>query len=292
MIMTLSATIPATLILLPRFEVDEVMETISKFDYIFMFPGVATMLSAVFNHPRAKELDLSRRIGYVHAGGAPCPESLFNMMRDQNINLAEGWGMSELSARGATSPFFGVKKTGSCGVPDPDTELRFVDPETLEDYPPGEPGEILVKGKLVMRGYWNNPEETEKAFVDGEWLRTGDVGYMDEDGFVYIVDRTKDMILAGGFNIYPREIDEVLFAHPKVLDVMTIGVPHEYRGETVKSVIQLKPGETATVEEIRAYCKERLAPYKVPTIIEFRDELPRSAVGKALKRVLREEARK
>jgi len=180
-------------------------------------------------------------------------------------------------------------KTGSIGCPLPDNDLRLVDVETgLTDVAPGEPGEILLKGPAVMQGYWNNPEETANELKDG-WLSTGDIGQMDEDGFFYIVDRKKDMIIAGGFNIYPREVDEVLYQHPKVAEAVSAGVPDAYRGETVKAFIVLKPGVEATDKEIIAFCKEKLAAYKVPKLVEFRKELPKSAVGKILRKILREE---
>jgi long-chain acyl-CoA synthetase len=175
------------------------------------------------------------------------------------------------------------------GIPFPDTDAKIVDPEDWrKELPVGEEGELIVKGPQVMLGYWNKPEENAETLKDG-WLLTGDIARMDEDGYFYIVDRKKDLIIAGGYNIYPREVDEVLFAHPKVLEAITIGVPHEYRGETVKVFVVAKPGETLTEEEIVAYCKENLAAYKVPKLVEFRDELPKTAVGKVLRKELRAE---
>jgi long-chain acyl-CoA synthetase len=171
----------------------------------------------------------------------------------------------------------------------PDNQVRLVDLETGQnDVPQGEPGEILIKGPSVMQGYWKNPEETAKQLSDG-WLSTGDIAQMDEDGYFYIVDRKKDMIIAGGFNIYPREVDEVLFQHPKIAEAVTAGVPDPYRGETVKAFIVLKPGIEATDKEIIDFCKQKLAAYKVPKLVEFRKELPKSAVGKILRKILRDE---
>ena len=168
-------------------------------------------------------------------------------------------------------------------------EARLVDlEEGSEDVTDGEPGEILFRGPNVTKGYWNNGEETEKQIRDG-WLHTGDVAVRDEDGYVYIVDRKKDMIIAGGYNIYPREIDEVLHRHPKVKTAVAVGIPDEYRGETVKAFIVPREGETVSKEEIVAFCKEKLVPYKVPRIVEFRESLPESAVGKILRKALREE---
>jgi long-chain acyl-CoA synthetase len=213
---------------------------------------------------------------------------LIEKAKDLNVYLSEGWGMSETTSLGISNPVMGIKKPMSIGVPYPDNDIRLVDPDTLEDVKQGERGEIWIKGPTVMKEYWNNPEETENQLKDG-WLRTGDVAYQDEDGYVFIVDRTKDMIIAGGFNIYPRDIDEVLFKHPKVKDVITVGIPDEYRGETVKSFVQLVEGQTVTEEELRNFCREHLAAYKVPKFIEFRPELPRTTVGKALRRLLRDE---
>ena len=166
--------------------------------------------------------------------------------------------------------------------------MRIVD-EDGNEVPLGQPGEIWMKGPMIMKGYWNNPEETAKIFSEDGWLKTGDVAYMDEDGYVFIVDRTKDMIIAGGYNIYPREVDEVLISHSQVADAITIGIPDEYRGETLKSFVQLAPGAQVTGEELIAYCRERLAAYKIPRIFEFRSELPRTTTGKALRRILRDE---
>jgi len=180
-------------------------------------------------------------------------------------------------------------KAGSIGVPCPDNDIRLVDLEDgVNDVQPGEPGEILIKGPTVMKGYWNDSEETNKQLKDG-WLATGDIAQMDEDGYVTIVDRKKDMIIAGGFNIYPREVDEALYQHPKIEEAVTVGIPDAYRGETVKVFIVLKPGQTATADEIIAFCKEKLVAYKVPKLVEFRESLPKSAVGKILRKILRDE---
>jgi long-chain acyl-CoA synthetase len=206
-----------------------------------------------------------------------------------NIFIAEGFGMSETTCLGINNPYLGLKKPLSIGMPVTDTDVKFVDTESGEQVKLGEPGEIWIKSPLVMKGYWNNPEETAKVFTEDGWLKTGDIAYQDEDGYIFIVDRSKDMIISGGYNVYPREIDEVILKHPKVKDVITIGVPDEYRGEVPKAFVQLEEGVEATAEEIIAYCREQLASYKVPRLIEFRNEVPRSAVGKALRRVLRDE---
>ncbi len=278
----------ATIILLPRFDIDEVVATVAGFDEITFWPAVPTMLTAFLNHPKALEMDLGRKFVFVNNGAAPAPVELIEKAKDLNVYFSEGWGMSETTSLGISNPVMGVKKALSIGVPYPDNDIRLVDPNTLQDVKQGERGEIWIKGPTVMSGYWNDPGETANQMIDG-WLRTGDIAYQDEDGYVFIVDRTKDLIIAGGFNIYPREIDDVLFKHPKVKDAITVGIPDEYRGETVKVFVQLVEGQTATEEELRDFCREHLTAYKVPKFIEFRSELPRSTVGKALRRILRDE---
>ena len=197
--------------------------------------------------------------------------------------------MSETTSLGIANPLMGMSKAGSIGIPFPDTDVRLVDLENgTADVPKGEPGELIIKSPLIMQGYWNNPEETAGQLKDG-WLHTGDVVVQDEDDYFAIVDRKKDMIIAGGYNVYPREVDEVLFEHPKVADAVSVGVPDDYRGETVKAFVVVKPGEDVTQEEIIAFCREKLAAYKAPKIVEFREELPKSAVGKILRKVLRQE---
>jgi long-chain acyl-CoA synthetase len=195
--------------------------------------------------------------------------------------------MTEASPMGTATPIGGPDKPGSVGVPLPNTDLRIV---SLEDgsseVPVGESGEVWIKGPQVMQGYHNRPEDTAETMRDG-WLLTGDIGVMDPDGYVSIVDRKKDMIVASGYNVYPTEIDALLFDHPKILEACTIGVPDEYRGETVKAFVVTQPGETLTADEITDWCRERLAAYKVPKQIEFMDELPKSAVGKTLRKELR-----
>jgi len=278
----------ATQVILPRWDTDEVVETLKQHEEIVYWPCVPTMLQAVLDHPRVEELDLNLRTDFVGTGAAPCPVELIEKALDFDIYYSEGWGMSETFSLGISNPVQGTKKVGSIGIPYPDVDIRIVDPETLKDVPQGERGEIWMKGPTVMKEYWNNPEETKKTLVDG-WLRTGDVAYMDEEGYIFIVDRTKDMIISGGYNIYPRDIDEVLFKHPKVKDAICIGVPDQYYGETVKAFVQLVEGAEVTEEELKSFCKEHLAAYKVPRQFEFRKELPRTVTGKALRRILRDE---
>ncbi|MCE5273594.1 MAG: long-chain fatty acid--CoA ligase [Deltaproteobacteria bacterium] len=279
----------ATQILVPRFNIDEIMGIIANFESITFFPAVPTMITAVINHQKAQELNLAKRLGLLNSGAAPMPVELIEKVQDMGIYFSEGYGLSESTSLGISNPILGMKKTGSIGIPFPDNDVRLVDIENgVDEVKPGDPGEIVMKGPLIMKGYWNNPEESAGQLRDG-WLHTGDIGQTDEDGYIFIVDRKKDMIIAGGFNIYPREIDEVLYQHPKVSEAVSVGVPDEYRGETVKAFVVLRPGQAATEQEIIAFCKEKLAPYKVPKLVEFRDGLPKSAVGKILRKILRQE---
>ena len=279
----------ATQILIPRFQIDEIIGTLANFKEITFFPAVPTLITALINHPKVAELDLGKKLGLLNSGAAPMPLELIEQVKDMGIFFSEGWGMSETTSLGTANPIMGLKKVGSIGVPFPDTDIRIVDVEQgLEDVKPGEPGELLIRSPLIMKEYYGNPEETAGQIKDG-WLSTGDIVVRDEDDYLFIVDRKKDMVIAGGFNIYPREIDEVLFEHPKVLDAVSVGIPDEYRGETLKAYIVLKSGETATGEDIIAFCKEKLAAYKVPKLVEFRDALPKSAVGKTLRKILRAE---
>jgi long-chain acyl-CoA synthetase len=279
----------ATQILIPRFDIEEILGIVAKFDKITFFPAVPTMITAIINHPKASELNLAKRLGLLNSGAAPMAVELIEKVRDMGIYFSEGYGLSESTSLGISNPILGMKKVGSIGIPFPDNDVRLVDIENgTQEVKQGEPGEILMKGPLIMQGYWNNPEETAGQIVDG-WLHTGDIAQADEDGYLFIVDRKKDMIIAGGFNIYPREIDEVLYQHPKIAEAASVGVPDEYRGETVKAFVVLKPGQTATDKEIVDFCKTKLTAYKVPKQVEFRESLPKSAVGKILRKVLKQE---
>jgi long-chain acyl-CoA synthetase len=279
----------ATQILVPRFELDELMGLLANFKEITFFPSVPTMINAILNHPKAEELQLDKKLGLLNSGAAPMPVELIEKARDMGIFFSEGWGMSETTSLGIANPILGLKKVGGIGIPFPDTDVKLVDVEEgKQEVAKGEPGEIIIKSPLLMKEYWNNPEETAGQLKDG-WLFTGDIAVQDEDDYFAIVDRKKDMIIAGGYNIYPREIDEVLYQHPKIADAVSVGVPDEYRGETVKVFVILKEGESATEDEIIDFCKEKLAAYKSPKLVEFRTELPKSAVGKILRKVLRDE---
>ena len=279
----------ATQIQVPRFNIDEMMGLLANFKEITFFPTVPTLINALINHPKAPELDLARKLKLLNSGAAPMPVELIEQIRDMGIFFSEGYGLSESTSLGISNPILGLKKVGSIGIPFPDNDVRLVDiREGTEDVPQGEPGEIIMKGPLIMQGYWNNPQETTGQIRDG-WLYTGDIAVRDEDGYIFIVDRKKDMVIAGGFNIYPREIDEVLFKHPKVQEAVAVGITDPYRGETIKACVVLKPGVTATEEEIITFCREKLAAYKVPRRVEFRDSLPKSVIGKVLRKILREE---
>jgi long-chain acyl-CoA synthetase len=256
-----------------------------------MMPGVPTLFNAMLRHPRIARFDLSS-LEYCISGGAALPMEVkrgFEALA--RCGLVEGYGLSETSPVVTCNPV-GDGKEGSIGLPLPATELSI---RSLEDptreMPRGEPGEICIAGPQVMTGYWNKPEETEDVFV-GRYFRTGDVGYMDEDGYVFIVDRIKDMINASGFKVYPRRVEDALYAHGAVAEVIVVGIPDEYRGEAPKAYVKLKEGEAATAAELHAFLTEKLSKFELPAEIEFRDELPKTMVGKLSKKELRAEAQR
>jgi long-chain acyl-CoA synthetase len=291
-VMNLPVSFGCSMILLPRFELKNFLKTTVKTQPTIV-PLVPTIFTALVSHPQIDRYDLSS-INICISGSAPLPIEVMNRFEELTGSaILEGYGLTEASPVTHVNPIEGGRKAGSIGIPLPSTDSRIVDLENgNSDKPVGEPGELLVKGPQVMKGYWNMPDETSATVRDG-WLYTGDIAHTDEDGYVFIVDRKKDMIIAGGFNIYPRDIDEVLYEHPKIVDAVTIGVPDAYRGETVKVFVVVKSGETLSEEEVIAHCKERLAAYKVPRRVEFRDELPKTIVGKILRKELRaEELRK
>jgi long-chain acyl-CoA synthetase len=283
-----SIYLAATIILLSRFQVDDTLEAINTYRPT-RFPGVPTMYIAINNHPRVREYDISS-IKVCSSGSAPMPqEALRKFEKLTGGKISEGYGLTEASPVTHANPFAGKRKVGSIGLPRPDTDAKIVDLESGEkDLPPGEEGELCIRGPQVMKGYWNRPEETAKS-LRGGWLYTGDIARMDEEGYFYIVDRKKDMIICSGYNVYPREIEEVLYQHPKIQEACILGVPDPYRGETAKAFVVLKEGNRASADEIIAYCQRNMAKYKVPTMIEFRKDLPKSDVGKILRKVLREE---
>lgn len=276
-----------TLILLPRYEAGQVLETIQK-QRPTMFPGAPTMYIGLINHPRIKEYDLSS-IKCCISGAASLPHQVQERFETlTGGKLIEGYGLTEASPVTHANNIWGKRKNGSIGIPFPDTQARIVYPDSFEDVEPGEIGELAVSGPQVMQGYWNRPEETERVLRDG-WLLTGDLGTMDDEGFCYILDRRKDLIIAGGYNIYPREVEEVLFEHPDVEEAAVAGVVDPYRGETVKAYIVLRQGASVGADDLKAWCKERLAVYKVPKVYEFRETLPKTMAGKVLRRKLIEE---
>lgn len=278
----------STMILLPRFEIETVLKQINKYKPT-LFPGAPTMYVAVISHPEVEKYDISS-IKACISGAAPLPvevQEKFEAMTGGK--LVEGYGLTESSPVTHCNPIYGKRVPGSIGQPVPNTEVKIMDSDMgTEEMPLGEVGELCIRGPQVMKGYWNMPEETARTIRDG-WLYTGDMARMDEEGFTYIVDRKKDMVIAGGYNIYPREVEEVLYEHPKVKEAVVAGVPDPYRGETLKAYCVLKEGETATDKELMEFCKQNLARYKVPRLIEFREELPKTMVGKILRRVLVEE---
>ncbi len=269
----------------PR-EIDAILKLIDK-TKPGIFPGVPTMYIAILRNPKLAKYDL-RSIRVCISGAAPLPNEVRKQFESATGGrLVEGYGLTEASPVTHCNPLNGVVKE-CIGIPFPDTDAKVVDPEDpTRDLPQGQVGELAVHGPQVMKGYWNKGEETAMVLRDG-WLLTGDLARMDEDGYFYIVDRKKDMILCSGYNVYPREVEEVLFMHPAIAEAAAIGVPDPYRGERVKAFVVLKSGMTATEDEIIAFCKERLAPFKVPKQVEFAKNLPISLVGKVLRRELRE----
>jgi long-chain acyl-CoA synthetase len=285
--MHMGVYIRSTVVVVPRFDLKMILPAIAKHK-VSCFPGVPTMYVAINNNPDTPKYNL-RNIRMCNSGGAPLPLEVARQFEQiTGGRLVEGYGLSETSPVTHSNPIFGQRREGSIGLPLPNTEAMIVHPDTQQPLPAGEIGELAVRGPQVMLGYWQMEAETQAVLRDG-WLYTGDMAKMDADGYFYIVDRKKDMIIAGGFNIYPREIEEVLYAHPKVKEAAAIGVQDAYRGETVKAFIVLREGETAAEEEFIEFCKQEMAPYKVPKLIEFRRELPKSLIGKVLRRVLMEE---
>ena len=270
----------------PR-DIKDVLTSITDYKTT-IFPGVPTMYNAVNNHPDVKAGKYSlATVKACISGSAPLMrETKEKFEALSGGKLVEGYGLSEAPTATHCNPLYGETRTGSIGLPFPDVDSRIV---SLDDgvtvLPTGEIGELVIKGPQVMKGYHNMPTETENTLRDG-WLYTGDIARMDEDGYFYIVDRKKELIKPGGYQVWPREVEEVIMKHPKVLEVGVAGIPDPYRGETVKAWVVLKPGEMATVDDIREWCKKELAAFKVPTEVEFRTELPKTTVGKILRREL------
>ncbi|MFH1114984.1 MAG: long-chain fatty acid--CoA ligase [Pseudomonadota bacterium] len=274
-------------ILIPKPEPKTILDAIDKYKATFI-PAVPTLYNGMINYPDLKNYSL-KSLKACFSGGAPLPmETIREFESLTGAQICEGYGLTETSPVTHINPYGDTAKVGTIGVPISGTNAKLVDVDNYEREitTPGEPGELCIMGPQVMKGYINRPEETANALRYG-WFLTGDIAVADEDGFFSIVDRKKDMIISGGFNIYPRDVDEVLFSHPKILEACAIGVPDAHSGERIKAFVVIKEGETATVEEIVDFCKENLVKYKVPKYVEFVDELPKSAVGKILRKELR-----
>ncbi|WP_338470449.1 AMP-binding protein [Niallia sp. XMNu-256] len=275
------------MVLMPKFDAETTLKTIHK-QKPTLFPGAPTIYIALLNHPKLSKYDLSS-IDSCLSGSAALPIEVQQKFEDTTGGkLVEGYGLTEASPVTHANFLWGQRVKGSIGVPWPDTDAVIFSLHNEEILPAGEIGEIAVKGPQIMKGYWNHPQETNRIFRD-DWLLTGDLGYMDEKGYFYVVDRKKDMIIAGGFNIYPREVEEVLYEHQAIQEVVVAGIPDPYRGETVKAYIVLKEGHHVTEEELDEFSRRHLASYKVPRVYEFRSELPKTVIGKILRRVLIDE---
>jgi len=290
-VMNLGLRIGATLILMPRFEIGQAVALIRQ-QRPTILPGVPTLFNALLNHQGVSRNDLSS-LKICISGGAALPHEVRRQFKAfTGCRLVEGYGLSETSPVATCNPFEGLEKKNSIGQPLPATiiSIRSLD-DPRQEMPQGESGEICIKGPQVMPGYWNRPEETAAVFVDG-FFRTGDVGFIDEDGFTFIIDRIKDMINASGFKVYPRRIEEAILEHQAVAEVTVIGIPDAYRGEAPKAFVRLKPGSNITADDLLAWLAPRLSKIEMPAAIEFRDELPKTMIGKPSKKELREEAGK
>ena len=292
--MLLGIRLGAALVLHTRFDPDAVIKELSD-SKITVFPAVPTMFMGILSHPKAKELDL-RSLKFCGSGGAPLPVEVEQRFFDlTGCHLNEGWGMTETSPSGTFTPARGTRKAGSCGMPLPHVRFKMLALDgSGQEVPVGEPGEMCIQGPNVMKGYWNNPQATAEAMTEDGYFKTGDVARMDADGFVYIVDRTKDMLLCGGFNVYPRVLEEAIYEHPSVAEVCVIGIPDAYRGQSPKAFVTLKPGaEPFDIEALKLFLRDRLGKHEMVQELEIRAELPKTAVGKLSKKdLVDEEARK
>ncbi len=284
----LPALYAAASIPVPRYTPGDLLRTIDKYKPNF-FVGVPSVYMSLMHQKDLPKYDLSC-IELCISGSAPFPmEAMSRFQKLTKANVTEGLGLTECSPCITANPIYGLQKEGSVGVPLPGTEVRIVDMEEgTQEMPDNELGEIIVRGPQVMIGYWNNEEETAQTLRNG-WLHTGDIGYRDSDGYFFVADRKKDMVIVGGYNVYPREVDEVLYEHPAVAEAVVVGIPHRTRGEVLKAFIVQKEGEELTAAELTSHCREKLANYKIPKFFEFCEELPKTLVGKILRRALREE---
>jgi long-chain acyl-CoA synthetase len=277
----------AEIVLHTRFDADAVLKDLAA-RKITIFPGVPTMYTAILNHPEAGRYDLSS-LRFCNSGGAPLPVEVAQRFQETTgCRLLEGWGMTETSPTGTFTPAHAPQRPGSCGLPTVGVIIKFASVDGSGRYVPlGERGELCISGPNVMKGYWNKPEATAEAMTEDGFFRTGDVGYMDQDGYVYIVDRTKDMILCSGYNVYPRVVEEAIYEHPSVSEVSVIGVRDEYRGQSPKAFVTLKKGASAfTLEELQEFLKSRLGRHEMVQSLELRTELPKTPVGKLSKKEL------
>lgn len=278
----------ATMVPFPRYVPLDVLKTMHKLKPT-LFPGAPALYMSLLQQKDLDKFDVAS-VNYCLSGSSPMPVEGIKQFKDIfGATIVEGFGLTEASPVTHLNPLDGKKKPGSIGMPLPNTDAVIVDMEVGSvPLPPGKMGELIIRGPQVMKGYYNKPDETAGTLRNG-WLYTGDIAYMDEEGYFYIVDRKKDMIISSGYNIYPREVDEVLYKHPKIQEGVTVGLPHKTRGEIIKVYIVLKEGQSMDRSEVVAYCREKLAGYKVPRQVEFRKELPKTMVGKILRRALREE---
>ncbi|MCP4110932.1 MAG: long-chain fatty acid--CoA ligase [Desulfobacteraceae bacterium] len=276
-------------ILVPKPQPAPLLECVRKYKPTFA-PLVPTMYIGMLNHPDIKNTDMTSIKG-CFSGSAPLPVEIIKEFEEKTgAVIVEGYGLTETGPVVCINPFWGQRKVGSVGLPVPDTQCRIVSlDDGVTDMPIGESGELIIKGPQVMQGYKNMPEETANVLTEDGWLHTGDIALMDEEGYCFIVDRKKDMIISGGYNVYPRDIEEVFYGHPKIQEACAVGIPHSSRGEAAKIFVVLREGETATKEELLKYCEDKLAKYKWPAEIEFREELPKTNVGKILKKDLKAE---
>jgi len=290
-VMVLGMCVGAELVLHARFDPEAVVKDIAA-KRITGFPGVPTMFAAILALPGLEKHDLTS-LKSCSSGGAPLPAELASAFeKAAGCSLGEGWGMTETSPVGTFTPE-GKRRPASCGMPVPRMLLKLVSiDDPGREMPPGERGEICVKGPNIMKGYWKNPEATAASMTPDGYFRTGDGGYLDADGYVYIVDRIKDMILCGGYNVYPRNIEEAIYEHPSVSEVIVIGIHDAYRGQSPKAFVKLKPGaEAFTLDELKAFLKDKLGKHEMVQALEIRAELPKTPVGKLSKKELYEEER-
>jgi long-chain acyl-CoA synthetase len=287
-VMNFALAYGAEIVIMPRFVLDDAMKLIDKTKPTVM-PGVPTMFIAMLNHPKIASFNLSS-LKFCLSGGAPLPVDVKQKFEKlTGCKLVEGYGLSEASPSVTCNPLDGPVKEGSIGQPLPGTIVSLRDlADPTQEVPQGEKGEICVKGPQVMKGYWKKPEETAGQFV-GDYLRTGDVGIMDEEGFIFIVDRIKDLIICSGYNVYPRRIEEAIYEHPAVEEATVIGINDGYRGEAPKAFIKLRAGATATEADIRKHLEAKISKIEMPTEIEFRDALPKTMIGKLSKKELKAE---